>query len=544
MHPSFLASCARLLFLCCSPRSIVARAWPLLLFLVIYFAADLPPRGPGGGGGAGRGAPPPHARAPPLPGPPPPPPGPAYAAPHGCPAGPYHAPPGHDAFAFPEVPLGAPAPDARPFPPEWRDDAALFLGERARSEGGTARDTRRRFVAHRDGRPDTHLFDQDLILQFLALYGELLEVQRPGRATSPWHTGERKDRRHTFPFITGDGFRALADFWCDNEAECRVLPLIMANASHPVWARLRPAQSVVVFATCHDVHLLLDAAVPLLDVGNHTVVLVVHNGDESLEVTHNHFLAHPKLAAYFTQNCALGLMHPKVVCVPIGLEPRQFSMHGWRPETLMGSMVGAAGGPSPVENLARRRFAFAAWSVGTFKRERGPLLEQLEVGGAFHATHVEDEPPPPPSDTRVVPSNAPPGPYSFVTIGGGGQLEHYHRHILRHSVVLAPRGNGLDTLRAWEALYLGRVVVTKNSTMDAVFADLPVLIVRRWEDLTQRMVEDAVRAFSSEEGRAKLSTVKLFMFYWACEVGRAAGRAAEFCTLDALRGTLRRENWT
>jgi hypothetical protein len=532
-----LRGLASALICCCSPRSTLAKSWPLLFFLLLYFAADAPR----GGVVGSRGASPSFFPRLPLPGPLAPPPGAAYVAQHGCAAGPYHAPVGHDAFAFPEVPIGAPAPDARPFPPEWRDDAALFLGERGRSLGG---DARRRFVAHRDGRPDTHLFDQDLILQFLTLYGELLGVQRPGRATAPWHTGERKDRRHTFPFITGDGFRALADFWCDNEAECRVLPLIMANASHPVWARLRPSQSVIVFATCHDVHLLLDAAVPLLDVGNHTVVLVVHNGDEALEATHNHYLAHPKLAAYFTQNCALGLAHPKVVCVPIGLEPRQFSMHGWRPETLMGSMLSAAGGESPLENLARRRFAFAAWSVGTFKRERGPLLEQLEVGGAFHATHVEDEPPPPPSDTRVVPSNAPPGPYSFVTIGGGGQLEHYHRHILRHSVVLAPRGNGLDTLRAWEALYLGRVVITKNSTMDAVFADLPVLIVRRWEDLTQDMVVRAVRDFSSEEGRAKLSTVKLFMFYWACELGRAAGRAAEFCTLDALRATLGKENWT
>ena len=535
------ASLLRLPLLLCHPRSLLARAWPLLLFFFLYLTADLgaphAPHRPGRPGSAASGSP----RYPPLPGPPPPPPGPAYAAPHGCAAGPYHAPPGHDAFEFPAVPIGAAPGDERPFPPEWRDDAALFLGERARaSRGGPSR----RFVTHRDGRPDTHLFDQDLVLQFLALYGELLEVQRPGRATSPWHTGERKDRRHTFPFITGDGFRALADFWCDNEAECKTLPLIMRNASHPVWARLRPEQSVIVFTTCHDVHVLFDAASPLLEAGNHSMVIVVHNGDESLEATHQHFLAHPRLAAYFTQNCALGLAHPRVVCVPIGLEPRQFSMHGWRPETLMGSMAAAAGGRSPLENLERPRFAFAAWSVGTFKRERGPLLQMLEAGGAHHATHVEDEPPPLPHPDRPVPSDAPPGAYSFVTIGGGGQLEHYHRHIVRHAAVLAPRGNGLDTLRAWEALYLGRVVVTKNSTMDAVFADLPVLIVRRWEDLTERMVADAVRQFSSEEGRAKLSTAKLFMFYWACEVGRAAGRASEFCSLDALRGTLGRQNWT
>jgi hypothetical protein len=233
---------------------------------------------------------------------------------------------------------------------------------------------------------------------------------------------------------------------------------------------------------------LFDAASPLLDAGgNRSLVLVVHNGDEALEASHEHFLEHPRIAAYFTQNCALGGPHRKVVCVPIGLEPRQFSMHGWRPEPLIGAMIAGLQAPSPLEALRRRRFAFAAWSVGTFKRERGPLLEMIELGGAYHANHVDGEPAPLPEkdEKKALPSNYPPGPYSFVTIGGGGQLEHYHRHILNHAAVLAPRGNGLDTLRAWEALYLGRVVFTKNSTLDPVFANFPVHIVHDWSELSE-----------------------------------------------------------
>ena len=527
-----------------SLRGLLWRSAPLLAFYILFVL--VPPRGvlEGGGSLSGRASPPPASSAAALGGrgggvgg------GALFLPPRACPVGPYSAPPGHDPFTLPEEPLGTtlPAlPRSTPFV-DWRDDGALFLGARAAGEarpGG-------KFIRHLHSRPDTALFDPDLTLTYLATYGHFLHVQRPGRATSPWHTGERKDRRHSFPFITGDGFRALADFFCDNEAECRALPSIMGNASHPVWARLAPQQRVIVFTTCHDVHALLDGALPLLEAGHRDIVLVVHNGDETLDAALEVYLEHPRLAAFFTQNCGLGgpLPHRKVVCIPIGLEPRQFSMHGWRPETLMGSMVAGLQGRSPLDNLAAPRFAFAAWSVGTYRAEREPLLAMLEVGGAHHALHVEEEPPPLPNPDRPAPSNYPPGPFSFVTIGGGGQLEHYHRHMLRHSAVLAPRGNGLDTLRAWEALYLGRVVVTKNSTMDAVFADLPVVVLQDWQQLSEGLVREHVQFFSSAEGRGKLAPGKLYMYYWACELGRAAGRAGEFCSTQALERTLLRGEW-
>ena len=113
--------------------------------------------------------------------------------------------------------------------------------------------------------------------------------------------------------------------------------------------------------------------------------------------------------------------------------------------------------------------------------------------------------------------------------------------MLTHATVLAPRGNGLDTLRAWEALYLGRMVITKNSTLDPVWADLPVWVVNEWSEVSEGGVRDKVREFTA--GREKLATVKLYMFYWACELGRAAGRADEFCSISGLEGTLARPDY-
>ena len=43
--------------------------------------------------------------------------------------------------------------------------------------------------------------------------------------------------------------------------------------------------------------------------------------------------------------------------------------------------------------------------------------------------------------------------------------------------VIAPRGGGEDTHRAWEALYLGVVPIVKHSPIDSVFEGLPVHFV-------------------------------------------------------------------
>ena len=57
-------------------------------------------------------------------------------------------------------------------------------------------------------------------------------------------------------------------------------------------------------------------------------------------------------------------------------------------------------------------------------------------------------------------------------------------------LLLAPPGRGVDTHRLWEALYLGCVPVVARSSLDSIYADLPVLIVKDWKDVTATFLED------------------------------------------------------
>ena len=52
----------------------------------------------------------------------------------------------------------------------------------------------------------------------------------------------------------------------------------------------------------------------------------------------------------------------------------------------------------------------------------------------------------------------------------------------KHKFVISTHGNGLDCHRTWEILLLGSIVVTKTSSLDPLFENLPVVIVSDWNE--------------------------------------------------------------
>jgi len=80
--------------------------------------------------------------------------------------------------------------------------------------------------------------------------------------------------------------------------------------------------------------------------------------------------------------------------------------------------------------------------------------------------------------------------------------------------VASPRGNGLDTIRTWEALMLGCIVIVRRlpdaPVIEELYADLPVVIVDRWSDITS----DFLTHILSEYSRRTFNYEKLTMQYW------------------------------
>lgn len=88
----------------------------------------------------------------------------------------------------------------------------------------------------------------------------------------------------------------------------------------------------------------------------------------------------------------------------------------------------------------------------------------------------------------------------------------------QHVFVASPRGNGLDTIRTWEALMMGCIVIVRRlsdshaatTVMEELYADLPVVIIDRWSDITRDLLDNIL----SEYSQRTFQYDKLTMNYW------------------------------
>jgi len=106
---------------------------------------------------------------------------------------------------------------------------------------------------------------------------------------------------------------------------------------------------------------------------------------------------------------------------------------------------------------------------------------------------------------------------SFVTIefGSNGQnYDNYIDQIYNHKFVICPEGNGIDTHRKWETLYLNTIPIEKRSINNSFYEDLPICFVNNWEEIT----EDFLNREYDRIINTKWNLDKLDMFYWLNQI--------------------------
>ena len=103
---------------------------------------------------------------------------------------------------------------------------------------------------------------------------------------------------------------------------------------------------------------------------------------------------------------------------------------------------------------------YGAWSVRTYPAERSPLRSALAELPGF----VWEE-------TEVTPEGR----------------RRYFSNLRTANFVVCPRGNGLDTHRVWETLYVGGFPIVKRvPMMEVLTAGLPVWTVDAWDEVLDR----------------------------------------------------------
>ena len=95
------------------------------------------------------------------------------------------------------------------------------------------------------------------------------------------------------------------------------------------------------------------------------------------------------------------------------------------------------------------------------------------------------------------------------------EIEEYRKKVIDSTFVMCPPGNGTETHRMWEALFLGSIPIVKNHITYKNIQDLPVFFVDDFKEVS----EDSLNKFlKSLTKKPYLNLDKLSILYWHQEI--------------------------
>ncbi len=100
----------------------------------------------------------------------------------------------------------------------------------------------------------------------------------------------------------------------------------------------------------------------------------------------------------------------------------------------------------------------------------------------------------------------------WATVGDGMAYRPYLKAIKDHKFVLCPSGNGIESARNWETLYMRRVpVMIKHPYMEELYKDFPVLWVDSFDEVTEELLGNSEYLYQQAQ---KFDMELLDLDYW------------------------------
>jgi hypothetical protein len=240
------------------------------------------------------------------------------------------------------------------------------------------------------------------------------------------------ERNSSYPFISGDTFRAFADFVFDETRQDNLtsvkygdIVFVKADMFHQFFGK--PYESITNF-----------------------FVLVTHNSDFYAPNSFRSRLEDKKIIAWYGSNPDVR-NHAKFFPIPIGLANRR-----WPGGNLNKLTYAFEKHRKPWLN--RTTLLYVNFNLGTNKAQRQAALSQAKLI----------------KDVQIITKSV-----SFET---------YLEQVGNAKFVLSPPGNGIDCHRTWEALMLGAAPVVLSSGLDPLFNKIPSVIIDNWAKLTENFL--------------------------------------------------------
>ena len=192
----------------------------------------------------------------------------------------------------------------------------------------------------------------------------------------------------------------------------------------------------------------------------------------------------PEGVTWFTSN--VNIEHDRVIALPLGLQNDI-----WFPEIRKKEkMIQKMNEPKNLKNLV-----YCDHRLWVNPEERIKPYKVLE--GKPWATCIHTDK----TDVKLTHET----PESF---------DRYLENLYNHAFVICAEGNGIDTHRVWECLYMNTIPVMIRNINNSFYSDLPILFIDDWEELSQKFLHDS---FMDIAGK-KWNTKKLDFDYWKHEL--------------------------
>lgn len=264
-------------------------------------------------------------------------------------------------------------------------------------------------------------------------------------------------------FVTGEKFEEFCDI--DAEKNNRFIDDIGRSKKYVL----------TVFTQTHE----LKNRIPQLLEIDKKFIIVSHNSDGNVrygkaEREYDYQWKNEKnILHWFCQNC--DVTEPNVTPIPIAVE----NTYIFKPEVKQQYMIDVRD-----SGIKKQIKIFICYNPGTNPAERNPPIEMFS--DKPWATWLEG--------------------YNNIDL-----VKPYFDAMIRHQFVLCPDGNGYDTIRLWEALYLGCIPIVKPHVFTEYFAErLPIVIVNDWSEITLKFLVNKLQEMDHREYDLDM----LKMSYW------------------------------
>ena len=266
------------------------------------------------------------------------------------------------------------------------------------------------------------------------------------------HVLDPANRKASTPYISGDTFRSIADFFID-EMRLPINPRNIKNGD-------------IIFVMPDLLNYFCNTLRPHI---TSYYILISTNSVLPSPGKYIDLLNDEKLIAWFAQNADV-VGHPKLIPIPVGIANRYWP-HG--SVSVLDNLI------SQLPSILKNKFLYLNINPHTHASIREQAIQLFTDKSFCYKTA--------------------PKPWT-----------EYLLDLASSKFVLSPRGNGLDCHRTWEALLMGSIPIVTSSTLNPLYDDLPVLIVSEWQEITQDFLEKKYAEIKSKQHNEE----KMYAPYW------------------------------